>query len=233
MHENLKTTVSLRKEDNLREVNDNWQILIPDYYCNTFYVLYGRFRGEMNGTNFIPKFCDLYIQNYQGIITIGLVSLGDIDIAFDESINAPVYILKIHAKALHANEKLLNQPLKLIESPSLKDHNNYWQKEEFKNLVNNAIDCNFRMRVEIIFDSLDKEYFNKKDLSNSRLIDAREFKRDGDQLTNIGINIYNTENGKFEIPDHLEGNHISESNMIKKGILVDKRCNPKYVKLLT
>lgn len=235
MHENLKTTVSLRPEDNKKNIKDNWQILIPDYYSNTFYVLYGRFRGQLDRSKFKPESCDLYIQNYQGIVTIGLVPTKEIevDIAYDESINAPVYVLKVHLKALHANEELPNVSLKILKEPSIAGHDYYHQNQTFQSLVTDTIDCNFRMRVEIIYDPIEEKYFNKTKLEESRLIDAREFKRDGDQLTNIGLNVYNPTKKKFQRPKHLEGHHIHEKNMIKSGVLVDKRCNPKYVKLLT
>lgn len=233
MHENLKTTISLRRENNLYEVDDRWQLIVPDYHFGTFFTLYGKFRGKCEGNKFYIEECDLYLQNYQGIITIGLVSIEDVDIAVDDILNEPVYIIKVHARALHANEKLERVPLKIKQFPIIQRHNQYVEK--YQKMVQNYIDCNYRIRFEIEYDELSKTYFNREVLSNSRIIDDSKYKRDGDQLFGKNYTLYDTKLGEFvTLGSHDNEGCVIKNSIIKvqEGVICSEKCNPKYTQFM-
>ncbi|MEE9361483.1 MAG: hypothetical protein V3U92_02680 [Cellulophaga sp.] len=84
MHENLKYTVRLNKKIaqciDIEKQNDlgikDWQPIFADKEYGTFYFIYGKFLGEkVIATNeFKLDRLQLYLQNFEGDVTIGITS---------------------------------------------------------------------------------------------------------------------------------------------------------------
>ncbi|MEM6721289.1 MAG: hypothetical protein AAF611_18320 [Bacteroidota bacterium] len=237
MHENLKTTVSLRKEDNLYGESNNWQLLVPDLGFNTFYCIYGRFRGNTVNNKFYPEECDLHLQNYNGIISIGLSKISNIDLVYDELLKEPVYLLKIYVKALHANEQIIQHRLRMSSFFNISEHQEY-HSNGYSQIEKNGVNLNYYLRIDIIFEEMPEELFNINDLSNSKIIDDSIYKRDGDQILRPSYELYEGLQEGEKIFTKLPKNkgdegHSSLRAYILDGTIYDDRCNPKYVKLLT
>jgi len=159
MHENLDTTYSL-------DLNNQWQTLVADYEYGTFYTIHCKFDFKKDTKS--PEKCSLYIQNFEGNVTLGLVSINPtIEIVDDPLKGKPSYVMFIHLKALHVNNSLNNQNISIGEVP--KNH------PEMK-----GFHKDYSLKVELIFDKVDG--FNENDLSKSKFIDSTRFIRDGDGL---------------------------------------------------
>ncbi|WP_116771540.1 hypothetical protein [Maribacter litoralis] len=82
MHENLKYTIRLTKDiktcSNIKNINSleikDWQPIFADKEYDSFYFIYAKFIGEReeNNDSFSIQRIQLYVQNYEGDITIGL-----------------------------------------------------------------------------------------------------------------------------------------------------------------
>jgi len=237
MHQNLRTTFLLTEQllgvESKQKDHDSYlremQLLIPKQQYNTFFVIYGKFTGSIDDDGlFEPKTCDLFLQNYSGQVTLGLVKIEeDIDVIFDDVLNEPVYLLKIHLKALHAQTQF-DQPqvINIKNAPSL---NNYTGNEAGTSdwttaLSGQKLDPKYLMRVLVYYDDLDTDHFNPNiDVNEVKFINSSKFKREGDQLLIKKYKLYDGNNhGKIFEP---LGNIIREDS----GIIETEICEPLYV----
>jgi len=244
MHQNLRTSFVLNEEkvsDSKNLSKQQWeensekeqeaylqemQTLIPATQYGTFFCIYAKFTGSFVDQGFQPKTCDLFLQNYDGDVTVGLVSMdSDIDIIFDPLIGSPVYLFKIHVKALHANTKLEKpQEIKFRDSVSLKNYSGFEDNSWNIDAENNAINPKFLARILLYYDKLGTDIFNpKEDVNESIFIDSHKYQRDGDELF-----LKNYKRVKGEGFEPMDQNITEEEE--SKGIIRPKECAPKYVK---
>lgn len=157
MHQNLKTTYSLN-------LNNEWQTLVADYEYGTFYTIHCKF--EFNKGTKSPKTCELYLQNFEGNVTLGLESINsNIEIIDDPLMGKPSYVMFIHVKALYSNNTLSKKPISINNVPS-----KYPEMKEFHK--------DYALKVELIFDKVNG--FNENDMNNAKFIDGARFIRDGE-----------------------------------------------------
>lgn len=234
MHQNLRTSFVL----NNRSLNESkkegfaylqeMQTLIPVKQYGTFFCIYAKFTGELKDGKLYPKTCDLFLQNYDGDVTVGLVSVdNEIDTIFDEFIAQPVYLLKIHVRALHAKAKF-DKPQKIaLKRPgSLKNYVHFKKKNENWGIDVHAegIDPKFLINVLIYFDELPQETFDpKRDVNENLFIDSHRYKRDGDEL--LKKKFEKVGSGVLKPLDQIV---IDEKNGIIKP---PPQCAPAYVQL--
>lgn len=158
MHQNLKTTFCLNLEN-------QWQTITASKAYGTFYTLHVKFKYK-TGTK-IPENCQLYIQNFSGIITLGIHEIhNEIKLIHDPIMGKPSYVMYIYLKALYANEKICDQKLNFINEIST-----HQSIKEFSNDTD--------LKIEVLFKKVDG--FDEHNLSMSTIVD-HGFKRDGESL---------------------------------------------------
>ncbi|PQJ81635.1 hypothetical protein [Polaribacter glomeratus] len=158
MHQNLKTTFSL-------DLENQWQTLIASKSYGTFFTLHGKFKYK-TGTK-EPINCDLYIQNFSGLITIGIDHVNtQIKLIHDPLMGKPCFVMYVTLKALHANDTVYNKEVQLFNNLSGHLSANEFSKE-------------YNLKIEILYSKLNG--FNKDDLKSSTIVDLN-YKRDGESL---------------------------------------------------
>jgi len=237
MHQNLRSTLILSDEsiedyqtiENFEERQQKKQMLIPAMQYGTFFTIYAKFLGHIKDKKFLPTHCDVFLQNYQGLVTVGLTKIQKtIDIVFDPEVNAPVYLLKINLKGLHAKPNF-NQPQEIeISSNPLLSNYTETSDADWDSLKkgNNEIDSKYLLRVLVTYDNLDSDVFDEKNpVNDSKLIDSFAYERDGDDLLVKEFSVYNG-NGKMEPMAHLRGSYKIFKD---EGKIVTYACRPSYV----
>ncbi|MHA7058245.1 hypothetical protein ACWGOQ_0013565 [Aquimarina sp. M1] len=288
MHENLRTTFSLneflnRKKDTeetiiekcskelspeecLKKIvysNSNWQTLGGGYRYNTFFTLYGNIRGyfkknENDELTFFPENCDLFIQNYNGDVTLGLAGPPTIQLVYHALIDDFVYNLNINLKPLYSNEFLLNQ--ELFISPR---GDNYFLRLSDKNqeklkkiegisdgsLINLNITFDDLRQVQVQNGGISRQIFDKDNLEESAFIDGHRYIRDGDQLllkkynTPINWDLSRINKSSFQpqyYQDIMEDFNFDDKNLPlfwtfshldKEGTFLDLGCHPGTIRV--
>jgi len=174
MHQHLKSSYSLGLRQT--EKDQAWQTLVANKAYGTFFTINGRFSFE-EGT-YKPNKCELFLQNYQGNVTIGIVSIKEeIQIYRDTLLDNHTLVLVVKLKALHSNNKLTKAVF--IENNSFVN--------EFSKNVN--------LKVELIFDEIDS--FSSENPNDNIFIDEARFLREGDDLVKPTYQRYN-----FDIKKH-------------------------------
>lgn len=203
MHENLKSTYSLSQQSNSK--NEGWQTLVANSNYGTFYTIHGKFKFEEN-TN-TPISCDLYLQNYQGNVTIGIVSVHENIFLVEDSLHdTPTFVLVVHLRALYANNYESNQPIKIDNSKLTKPH--------FKDI--NEFGTNHALKVEVIFD--DVENFTKENHEQSPFIDQSIGIREGDDIV---IPDYSTR-VHYNFEEHYLNYFSLELGLIESDIKIEE-----------
>ncbi len=157
MHQNIKSSFSLNDE-NL------WQTVLASQAYGTFFTLHAKFKFHANTKK--PKSCDLFLQNFSGMITIGLEGVHNkIELIHDPIMNKPSFVMYVFVKGLHAQESIINSEVEIINP--------------LKNIASKEFSKDFPLKIELVFS--DMEGFNQNDLRNSSIIDL-EFERDGENL---------------------------------------------------
>ncbi len=243
MHQNLRTTFYLKNQvigkradtnETFEEGLRRMQMLIPSMNYGTFFCISADISGETVNGKFVPDSCNLFLQNYQGDVTIGLVGVEEeIDIAFDEVLGQPVYLLKVHLKALHAKTSF-NRPqsLKIKEKPTFDFYQN---KEDWDHLEtkNGTIDSDILLRVLLIYDDLDSDIFNPNgNVNSARFIDSNKYERDGDELFVKDFKITKEDFNVKQVTKNMKiskwGNE-SWKIISNLGVIRTSKCKPEYV----
>ena len=264
MHENLRTTVNFKPEYN--EIKSNaykstqWQTLGGGFRYNTFFMLYGNFRGIINSFgNFVPSHCDLFIQNYNGDVTIGLSKNQSpkLELVYHPLIDNYAHRLTVYVKPLLANEFILDKELKV--EPTNPNHFTALSPEKREEINDfNGIPKNSIINLNIEFEGLSDTniqnskgshaIFNQNNLRNSAFINSNNFIREGDQLLEVSYSSYTNPdirdlfnpnsfvNGYIEgLVDKINNNILLiplwyiSSYVNDEGILFDFGCNPKII----
>ncbi|MCL6265082.1 hypothetical protein [Flagellimonas myxillae] len=240
MHQNLRTSFTLNDQTlmNLSKEERNkdgklqkMQMLIPAQNYNTFFCLYAKFNGEITGggddVKFYPESCDLFLQNYYGDVTLGLVKLNqEVDIIYDAFIDQPIYLLKVHVRALHACVEFNQpQPIKVRKQPSILNYKDYADNTDWSSLMGGWINPNYLLRVLVYYDNLPTNIFDPKDSTNNNIfIDSYKYERDGDELY---IKKFQRPDGTVFLP---KGHNFGDFEIDEKnGEIITYKCRPAYV----
>lgn len=210
MHENLKSTLSVQPEHNIftetPDGNDQWQKIASGSRFGSFFVIYGKFRGTFTNDRFMPKECDLYLQTFEGDITIGMTLLSknpiEMEFAYHPLIRDFVYVMKLQIEALNSNNFVKKNPIEIINLsrtyPTLVNSKSS-QAQSFSQglpkMGNILVDMTFSdlSGIEITNRNGSRSLFLDND-PNSPLINGDKYVREGSQLYAKSFSIHPNNN---------------------------------------
>ncbi|MBC3758818.1 hypothetical protein H7U19_10415 [Hyunsoonleella sp. SJ7] len=219
MHEQLRTSFKLVKE------NPEWQCITSDFAYGTFYSIYAKFEFEEN--SFTPKKCEIRLQNFQGNITIGLVSIQDtIEIIYDKIVKQYVCYLKIKLRPLLANSYI-------SQSITLENKTDFWYDTTQTPI--NQLNSKNLLFVDIEYADIHEndDLTSIESTNELTFIDNVRYIRDGEQIFRKK---YESILG-LKIIDHLASKIVEEEvevDGVKKIVkyIISAGCRGVYVKLL-
>jgi hypothetical protein len=104
MHKNLVTTFCMDESYNRLDSLKGFQHIVSDSSYGTFFSVYAKMNRESHPDDkrfYKIKDAVFYLQNFSGQVTIGIDSVDpEIDMAYYESIEEPVYFVTINVQAL-------------------------------------------------------------------------------------------------------------------------------------
>ncbi|SEC93556.1 hypothetical protein SAMN04489761_4015 [Tenacibaculum sp. MAR_2009_124] len=181
MHQNLSSTYWLNQPYS-PDSDKSWQTLAASQAYGTFFTISGKFRFKENTK--IPEYCELYLQNYQGNVTIGIHSIKkEIEVVKDPLFNRPAYVLVVYLKALHT--KIKEQQSVIIKS-DITDMN------EFKK--------DFNLKIEFVY----KEAKDFVTPSKNHISDGNRIITGFERFTFIDEHRVVREGDDFVIPEYNE-----------------------------
>lgn len=198
MHEILKSTLSVHPEHNVftetSDSNDQWQQIASGFRFGSFFVIYGKFRGNFTNDRFMPTECDLYIQTFEGDITIGMAAISktpiEMEFAYHPLIRDYVYVMRLELEALNSNNFIKQNPINVVNLtrayPSLVNTRSTHAQsfsDGLPKMGNILVDMTFSDLSGITINNRNgsKALFLDND-ANSPLINGDKFTREGSQL---------------------------------------------------
>jgi hypothetical protein len=215
MHENLKYTLKLdekiqafntfegmdpKNPEDKAQIAD-WQPIYAHKHYGTLFLIYAKFLGKKVKEGFEVDRVQLYIQNYEGEVTLGFTQyaeLNDMQIeANDPDIdprypNRKKYKLSIGLQALNTENVIRNY--RTMERVVLQQGDVIMTQPFFLPVAN---------AISRIFDG---DHINK-----SLFVDPVFMKRDGDE-------VYITQQGEMLLRDLLNGGHVERKDLFGAGI---------------
>ena len=163
MHENLKSSFSIRAQHNQYKsdfLDDNqWQVLSSGSRFGSFFVLYGKIRGvqKSHPDSFMPQECDLYLQTFEGAMTIGLAHNPNealsLEFGYHPLIRDFAYVLRVKLEPLSTNIHCEKMPVVLQTKnqtfTALQNH-----KQQRANMFSNGLIPDSTLIVDMTFTDL-------------------------------------------------------------------------------
>jgi hypothetical protein len=222
MHENLKYTINLDK--NIKKYSEtsmpdpiedkyrlaDWQAIYSGFDYNTHYLIYAKFIGQKNKQSgeFEVEKTQLYIQNYDGPVTIGFNSkYAEIMNSGYVSDNDPDHDIRLKKRTRFKLGVCLE---------ALKNNSNFECCVEHINPI--SIKEDDILDVTTLFTPANSTFtniFNSSNINEAKFVDEKFMKR-------IGSDIFITDQGKSGIIDLYQLGILNKSQLENAGIPVPK-----------
>ena len=185
MHETLRSSFKLQNTE------AEWQRITSDSANNTFFSIYAKFQFEEN--SFMPKSCNVKIQNYTGSITYGISKVdSEMKYIFDKDINDYVFLFTIKLKPLYSNHEFNDVAI------DFKDYSNdYYEVKTDHPKNKSTIEMPLHLSSDyLMFVNLEYENHHgdllpvDTNVNELEFIDQNHVLRDGDQLKSFSYKDY-------------------------------------------
>jgi len=222
MHKNLVTKISFKPSDNNFDSLEGFQEIISDVAYGTHYTIYGKFKGEFkdndpNSNRFKITDAVLYLQNFSGQVTVGLVGIGnEINMAYYEDTQLPVYFIDLYVKPLYF-------------SPFYPQTNT--SKVDWKNEVLNNDETLDSQKISLAdFDKLAIKNFTSKEDNAGELLLLENLKSDSETFSDhqgfLNLNYKIMFHINYFPSDYnlLSGeNELLDDEQLKQSIFIDEK----------
>ena len=227
MHETLRSSFKLQNEE------AEWQRITSDSANNTFFSIYAKFQFEEN--SFMPKSCNVKIQNYTGSITYGISKVdSEMKYIFDKDIGDYVFLFTVKLKPLYANHEFNDVAIDFKDL----SHEHYDEIiRKSKNIQNVEMPQNLSSK-NLMFVNLEYENHHGNLLTADTNVNELEFidqnyvLRDRDQLKSFSYEYFKPEQNLYDHDGPVYSDPIISTNGLKETIyyVKSKPCRDTYVR---